>query len=152
MSGSAARVARAATLSAGVVVVRRAGDSWLCLLLRAFTHWDFPKGLVEAGEDSWVAAVREAAEEAALTDLNFRWGTQCIDTGPYRANKVARYYLAETHTGTITLPVNELIGRPEHHEGRWATLAEARELVSPRLWPVLEWAQKTLDGGANCRS
>ncbi len=150
--GSAARVARPATLSAGVVVVRRAGEDWLCLLLRAYTHWDFPKGLVEAGEDSLLAAVREVAEEAALTDLNFHWGTHCIDTGPYRANKVARYYLAETHTAAITLPVNELIGRPEHHEGRWATLAEARQLVSPRLRPVLEWAEKTLGSRSNCRS
>ena len=38
-------------LSAGVVVVRQAAAGWLFLMLRAYRNWDFPKGLVETGED-----------------------------------------------------------------------------------------------------
>jgi 8-oxo-dGTP pyrophosphatase MutT (NUDIX family) len=39
--------ARPPRLSAGVVVVRQTADGWRFLLLRAFSHWDFPKGMVE---------------------------------------------------------------------------------------------------------
>jgi 8-oxo-dGTP pyrophosphatase MutT (NUDIX family) len=143
-ASQATRVARTPTLSAGVVVVRAVQGEWQLLLLRAYTHWDFPKGLVEAGEDARVAAIREAREEANLTDLDFAWGDEFIDTGPYRANKVARYFLAATHTEAIVLPINPEIGRAEHHEGRWADFAEARQLVSARLDPVLDWAEKKL--------
>ena len=54
---------RVPRVSAGVVVVRRVGDDWRFLLLRAFNHWDFPKGMVEAGEQPIEAAVREVREE-----------------------------------------------------------------------------------------
>lgn len=146
------RVIRTPTVSAGVVVVRRDQDEWKFLLLRAFTHWDFPKGLIEPNEDARLAATREAREEANLSDLHFRWGDDVVDTGPYRANKIARYFLAETATVEIVLPANPDIGRPEHHEGRWVTLAEARELVSRRLVPVLEWAEAKLKQGSSASS
>ena len=45
-------------LSAGVVVVRPSEEGWRFLLLRAFTHWDFPKGMVEPGEQPLEAAIR----------------------------------------------------------------------------------------------
>ncbi len=138
------RVARPPTLSAGVVVVRQVDGVWHFLLLRAFTHWDFPKGLVEQGEDPLAAATREAREEAQLEDLDFRWGHDYFETGPYRANKIARYYLAATCKSEIVLPVNPEIGRPEHHEGKWFDLAAARDLVSPRLLPLLDWAAAKL--------
>ena len=49
-------------LSAGVIVVRRAGGAWHYLLLRAFDYWDFPKGIVEQGEDPLQAARREVSD------------------------------------------------------------------------------------------
>ena len=55
-----------AKLSSGAVVVRRAGGEWLLLVLRAFRNWDFPKGLVEPGEEPLTAAKREVAEETGL--------------------------------------------------------------------------------------
>jgi 8-oxo-dGTP pyrophosphatase MutT (NUDIX family) len=138
------RTKRPPTISAGVVVVRHEADGWRFLLLRAFTHWDFPKGLVEEGEDSRAAAMREAREEANISDLDFRWGHDSVDTSPYRANKIARYFIAATKASDIVLPVNPEIGRAEHHEGRWVTLEEARELVSARLAPILDWAAAKL--------
>ena len=42
--------ARSTRLSAGVVVARETPEGWRFLLLRAFNHWDFPKGMVEDGE------------------------------------------------------------------------------------------------------
>ncbi|WP_347258862.1 NUDIX domain-containing protein [Methylocaldum sp.] len=61
-------------LSAGVVIVRIYPAEPRYLLLRAFQYWDFPKGVVEEGEDPLAAAQREVFEETALTELNFRWG------------------------------------------------------------------------------
>ena len=61
-------------LSAGIVPVRRYQKEWRFLLLRAFRNWDFPKGVVESGEDPLDAAKREVAEETGIEDLNFRWG------------------------------------------------------------------------------
>ena len=58
-------------LSAGVVVVRPSEEGWRFLLLRAFNHWDFPKGMVEAGEQPLEAAIREVQEESLIEDLEF---------------------------------------------------------------------------------
>ena len=66
------------------------------------------------------------------------------DTAPYARGKIARYYLAVTRQETITLPVSEELGRPEHHEGRWVTVDEAEKLLPARLRPVLEWVKGVL--------
>lgn len=130
--------------SAGVIVVRREAGGWRLLLLRAYRSWDFPKGGVEPGETPLAAALRETAEEAAVTDLAFRWGETYCETAPYRGGKVARYYLAETSQRAITLPVSPELGRPEHHEWRWVSVAEAGRLLPPRLQPILAWAAARL--------
>jgi 8-oxo-dGTP pyrophosphatase MutT (NUDIX family) len=134
-------------LSAGAVVARRAGRGWKILVLRAYRNWDFPKGMVEPGEDPLAAATREVAEETGLTDLDFPFGDNYRDTVPYADNKVARYYLAETTQNEITLPISHELGRPEHDEWRWVTCEEAEDLLPPRLSSVLEWARGTLEPG-----
>jgi 8-oxo-dGTP pyrophosphatase MutT (NUDIX family) len=132
-------------LSAGVVVVRSTAEGWRFLLLRAFNHWDFPKGMVEAEEAALEAAVREVREESCIGDLEFEWGECSTQTGPYSRGKVAQYFIASTRTIEVDLAINPEIGRPEHSEFRWVSLEEARELVSPRLQPVLKWAAEVLD-------
>jgi 8-oxo-dGTP pyrophosphatase MutT (NUDIX family) len=127
-------------LSAGVVVARETPEGWRFLLLRAFNHWDFPKGMVEAGEQPLEAAIREVREESLIDDLEFRWGEEHTETGPYSRGKVARYYVASTRTIDVTLTVIEELGRPEHNEYRWVDYDEALHLVSPRVAPVLQWA------------
>src|SRR6186713_2451035 len=126
-------------LSAGVVVVRRAEDGWRVLLLRVYNYWDCPKGVVEAGEGPLDAARREVREETGITDLEFRWGEEFIETPPYSKGKVARYYLAETRTADAKLPINAQLGRAEHHEWRWLSWEEAEQRVVDRLWNVLRW-------------
>lgn len=128
-------------LSAGVIVVRRHGDHYRYLVLRAYNYWDFPKGLVEAGEEPLASAVREVAEETTLTDLDFRWGEDYRETGPYARGKVARYYVAESAQGEVSLPVNPELGYPEHHEFRWLDYKTARKLLAPRVQPILDWAR-----------
>ncbi len=131
-------------LSAGAVIVRETPQGPRFLLLRAFNHWDFPKGLVENGEDPMAAALREVREETTVSDLTFPWGDVHTETGPYSRGKIARYYLAQTATETISLPVNPDIGRAEHSEYRWVDYPTAVRLVSARVHPVLEWAAGVL--------
>lgn len=127
-------------LSAGVVVVRREPERWLFLMLRAYRNWDFPKGLVEPGEEPLAAARREVREETLIEDLEFKWGSVCQETGPYGNRKIARYYLAATRTEKIVLPVSPELGRPEHNEWRWVAREAALSLASPRLQPIVRWA------------
>jgi 8-oxo-dGTP pyrophosphatase MutT (NUDIX family) len=131
-------------ISAGVIPARRTPDGWKLLILRAYRKWDFPKGRIDPGEEPLAAAKREAAEEAALTDLELPFGEIYRDTAPYAGGKIARYYLAVTGQQRITLPVSPELGRPEHHEGRWVSLDEAARLLPPRLQPILSWVREVL--------
>ncbi len=132
-------------LSAGVVVVREEDGKWRFLLLRAYGYWDFPKGIVEDGEEPLEAAKREVEEETTITDLSFRWGLDYMETAPYRrGTKIARYYLASTSRKEITLPVNPNIGRPEHDAYKWVDLHTAMEMVAERVKPVVKWAAERL--------
>jgi 8-oxo-dGTP pyrophosphatase MutT (NUDIX family) len=127
-----------------VVVVRRAPAEWLFLMLRAYRNWDFPKGVVEAGEPPLAAARREVREETLIDDLHLGWGEDYRETAPYGNNKVARYYVGETRVESITLPVNPELGRPEHNEARWVNFAAALALASPRVEPIVRWAAQVI--------
>jgi 8-oxo-dGTP pyrophosphatase MutT (NUDIX family) len=133
-------IAPPSRFSCGVVVVSVVERKLKFLLLRAYRNWDFPKGLVEAGEQPIDAAVREVREETALDDISFDWGMVFMDTGPYNKGKIARYYLARSKEVQISLPVNPELGMPEHQEARWVDVDHALAMVSPRLQPVVRWA------------
>ncbi len=125
-----------------MVVVRRETGARQCsyLLLRAYKNWDFPKGLVEPGEQPLEAAMREVKEETTLENLRFDWGMDYIDTGPYNKGKISRYYLARSAETAVRLPINPELGFPEHQEARWVDVETALSMVSPRLKPVIHWA------------
>lgn len=134
-------------LSAGVVVVRDTSDGPRYLLLRAYRHWDFPKGMVEAGEEPLAAARREVAEETGIDALDFAWGEVFRETAPYARGKVARYYLARTEREDVTLAANPQTGIHEHMEYRWVKREAAAAMVTPRVQQILEWAEKCMAGG-----
>ena len=84
------------TLSCGVVLARPTDAGWVTLMLRAYHHWDFPKGLREDGELPLEAALREVSEETGIEELSFDWGERYTETGPYSRGKTARYYVGKT--------------------------------------------------------
>jgi len=128
-------------LSAGVVVVRDTPEGRRYLLLRAYKHWDFPKGMVEADETPLDAARREVAEETGIHSLDFVWGEVYRETAPYARGKVARYYLARTGESEVSLTPNPQTGIHEHMEYRWVDVGEALALVTPRVKHIIDWAQ-----------
>jgi len=123
-----------------VVVVRDTADGPRVLLLRAYRNWDLPKGRLEAGETTLEAAIREVREETGLSDLDFAWGEDSIETEPYAGGKVVRFYVARSPAGEVSLPINPALGRAEHHEFRWLGIDAALSLTVPRLQRVLQWA------------
>jgi 8-oxo-dGTP pyrophosphatase MutT (NUDIX family) len=137
-----------ARMSAGVVIVNVLERKLKFLLLRAYRNWDFPKGLVEAGESPIEAAIREVREETTLDDISFDWGNVFMDTGPYNKGKIARYFVARSKEIHIELPINPELGVPEHHEARWVDYQRALTMVSPRLQPVMHWVYGVVYHGA----
>ena len=131
-------------LSCGVVLARRTDEGWMTLLLRAWHHWDFPKGLMEEGEEPVEAALRELREETGIGQTDFEWGERCMETGPYSRGKTARYYLARTYEADVVLGPSPDTGEPEHHEWRWVSFDEAYDLASPRVREVVRWARQII--------
>ena len=73
-----------------------------------------------------------------------RWGYEFRETPPYRAGKVARYYLVESRLGDVALPISEELGRPEHDEFRWVGYQGARASLAERVRPILELISEQL--------
>ncbi|HKJ88572.1 MAG TPA: NUDIX domain-containing protein [Gammaproteobacteria bacterium] len=129
-------------VSAGVVIIRPVAYGCRFLMLRAYNYWDFPKGVVEAGETPMETAAREVEEETGIGDLTFPWGGEAYETEPYKdGRKKALYFAGQTRQKEVVLPVNEELGRPEHHEFRWVTFPEGRGLLGERVRRALEWAR-----------
>ncbi len=133
-------------LSCGIVIVRETDDGWLTLLLRAFHHWDFPKGMREPGEEPLDAALREVKEETAIEDLSFEWKDRFFETGPYSKGKVARYYLGKTAESEVVMGISPETGEPEHQEWRWVSFDDAYDMGSPRVRQIVQWARQVVGG------
>ena len=131
-------------LSCGVVVARKTDAGWSTLMLRAFHHWDFPKGIRERGEEPMQAAIREVGEETGVTELSFDWGDRFFETGPYSRGKIARYFIATTTQEEVEMGISPETGEPEHHEWRWVTFDEAFDLGAPRVRTIVQWARQII--------
>ena len=131
-------------LSCGVVVARKTDTGWVTLVLRAFHHWDFPKGIRELGEEPMQAAIREVGEETGVTELSFDWGDRFFETGPYSRGKIARYFIATTTQEDVVMGISPETGEPEHHEWRWVTFDEAFDLGAPRVRSIVQWARQII--------
>ena len=131
-------------LSCGAVLARETESGWFTLMLRAYHHWDFPKGIRERGEEPMDTALREVREETGIGDLSFDWGDRFFETGPYSRGKVARYYIARTKQETVEMGISPETGAPEHHEWRWVSFDEAYDLGSPRVRQIVQWARQII--------
>jgi 8-oxo-dGTP pyrophosphatase MutT (NUDIX family) len=131
-------------LSCGIAISRKTESGWKTLMLRAFRHWDFPKGLCEQGEEPKQAAIRELREETGIERPDFDWGDRFIETGPYGRGKTARYYLARTDQENVIMGPSPETGEPEHQEWRWVSFDEAHDLTSPRVREVVRWARQII--------
>jgi 8-oxo-dGTP pyrophosphatase MutT (NUDIX family) len=139
--------------SAGIVPVKSEKEQYKFLMLRRNDYYDFAKGKLEPNEEYIDAAIRETAEETALTNLNFKWDFCFTETLPYKTKdkekkrtKIARYYVAEVLSGEPCIIPNPETGKCEHDEFMWLTYDEACQLpLRKRIRKVLDWANSTIN-------
>lgn len=114
------------------------------LCLRAFSNWDFPKGLLDPGETHVEAAIRELEEETGYTQADIEIVQslfelpETVTYGRGKSEKTATYFYAARSNinKDPILPVNPELGKPEHDEWRWVTVSEIGELLPVRLLPI----------------
>jgi bis(5'-nucleosidyl)-tetraphosphatase len=122
--------------SAVVILIHR-GPYRRYLLLDYGSHWDFPKGHLEEGEDPETTARRELREETGIQEAQFLPGFRESMHYFYRRNgepvlKAVTFFLAETpgtevalsheHCGYAWLPYVEALAR--------LTFKTARDLLT----------------------
>ena len=118
-------------ISAGIIIFRKTQVGYKFLLLyHGRNYWNFPKGKIEAGENSWQSAVREVREETGLksSELRFIENFKAYERFTFRGRKenifkVVILYLAETNQPCVTVS--------DEHEGyAWFTFSEAKKVIS----------------------
>ncbi len=130
-------------VSAGVIL-SRIGAQREYLILDYGSHWDFPKGHVESGEDLETTARRELQEETGIRDARFIPGFKESMRYFYRKSgegmlKVVTYFLAETAAGEVTLSF-------EHHGFAWLPYEEClKRLTFQNARDLLAKAHAFLD-------
>jgi len=135
--------------SAGVLLYhdsteQSADDARRFLLLDYGSHWDYPKGHVELGEDDVTAARRELQEETGIThaDLHANFKREIVYVFRGRRGELIKktvvFFLARTHTTDVILS-------DEHVGFSWDSSAEAlAKLTYANARSVLNEAVKTL--------
>jgi 8-oxo-dGTP pyrophosphatase MutT (NUDIX family) len=137
--------------SAGGVVVRRAGGRLVLAAIRpqgrAEGHWVLPKGLVEPGERSVDAAVREGHGETVLRPeaLHKLPSSRYVyRRGSERVFKLVEWWLMRPLDGEIGA-IEEAM-RVEVADARWLPLDEAGTLLAyPGERSLLEPARALID-------
>jgi bis(5'-nucleosidyl)-tetraphosphatase len=129
--------------SAGAVILRKAGNSRLYLLLQNAGRWDFPKGGVEKGESEIQTVVREVEEETGLKDVKVVPGFRKVIEYFYRRegkniHKQVVYFLGVTneekvkisfeHQGFGWFPYREALERASYDNSK-ITLTEAEKFI-----------------------
>ena len=105
--------------SAGVVVLRHMdGDFHVLCLKTKKGKYDLTKGIIDPGETALQAALREAREEAGITDLKFVFGEQ-----PHVADRCTMF-VAVTDQEPEILP-NPHTGIREHVGYDWIPILDA---------------------------
>ena len=115
--------------SAGGVVFKENKNGPLYLVLISKRRiWEFPKGHLEPGEDTRMAAIREVKEETGLNDLevfdgfSFTINYEFFKNGS-KVKKDVVYYLMKTNSQSVTIS-------EEHIGYMWLSYAKALDTLT----------------------
>jgi len=115
--------------SAGAVVFRKENGKTKYLLIQyCWGHWEFPRGLIEKGENLEETARREIKEEVGIEDIKFipgfkEWIKIFFKLKEKNIMKIATFLLAETDTEKIKLS-------EEHKDYIWLEHKDALEKLT----------------------
>ena len=137
--------------SAGAIIYKMIkGEPRYLLLQHSKDYWNFPKGLIEKGEDERETAQREIEEETGLSDLTFFPKFRIRDHYIFRRRgewpghkggltiKDVFLYLARIERGRVKISW-------EHRGHKWASYDEAMKLLKyPGTKKALEKAHAFL--------
>ena len=134
-------------VSAGGAVYRQVEgrEPQFLLILDSWNRWTLPKGLIEPGEESLQAAVREVREETGV-DVEPRGFLDLInyfyrDGQGELVYKTVHYYLFAVKDGQVVPQLEEI------SDARWFPAREAVERCDyPDTRPVLEKALARVTG------
>ena len=119
-------------VSAGGVVYRGAGTSVEIAIVQVVSEmrWQLPKGIIDEGETSEEAAIREVREEAGVEaelvapiDTIEYWFTADHDGERRRYHKFVHFFLMSYKSGDIADHDDEVA------ESRWVTIERALEML-----------------------
>lgn len=92
------------------------------------SHWDFPKGKIEAGENNEIAALREIAEETGLAaKLDRDFEHRIFYTFKNRAGEPVSKQVVFF---TAQAPSENIVISDEHTGFRWLSYEKARALLT----------------------
>lgn len=131
--------------SAGAIIFRKENGKRQYLLLHyGAGHWEFVKGKREKGEEEKETVIREAKEEAGITDLGFVFGfREKVEYFFRREGKIVHkdvvFFLAETNERDVKLSF-------EHIGFEWLDYESAlKRLTYDNAKKVLKKAEEFLN-------
>jgi len=105
--------------AAGVVVLKHMDGAYHVLCLKTHTGtYDLTKGIIDPGESAFDAALREAHEEAGISDIVFPFGKKSIQ------NDACEMFVGITSQEPEILP-NPRTGILEHTGYKWLPILDA---------------------------
>lgn len=139
-------------ISAGGVIYREgSAGAEVCLIqTQGGNAWQLPKGIIERGEETGEAALREVSEETGLAgellgrlDRIEYWYVWKDESGPTRVHKWVYFYLMRYLSGDTKDHDHEV------DDARWFRIDEARQLLSfENEQDVLKKAGEAIQAGA----
>jgi 8-oxo-dGTP diphosphatase len=139
-------------VSAGGVVVRRAGDDVEVCLVDDGRYWGLPKGNVERGETPADAALREISEETGIARAALVLaGELSASEYVYRRRDSGRLIFKRVHQYVVTAPPDAVV-HPQESEiaaAAWLRFDDALERASfDDTKRALQEARRMLQSGA----
>ena len=148
-------------LSAGILLFRQSGGETEVLLIKPggpfwrkkdAGAWMIPKGMVEPGETSAQAALREFTEETGVEVERVPFP---LATVRQAGGKIVEAFAVEGDCDAAAVRSNEFQvewpprsgsfqSYPEVAEARWMTVTEARTMMLTSQLPLLDALEKTL--------